>query len=65
MTSRYAEGLRLYRQQHWDAAIAKFDQALEIVVDDGPAQTMRLRCQEYKQDPPPKDWNGSYTMKTK
>jgi len=65
MTSRYAEGLGLYRQRQWDAAIAKFDQALEIVDDDGPAKTMRARCQEYKQDPPPKDWNGSYSMKTK
>ena len=65
MTSRYAEGLRLYRQRQWDAAIAKFDQALEIVTADGPSQTMRLRSQEYKQEPPPKDWNGSYTMKTK
>jgi len=65
MTSRYADGLRLYRERQWDAAIAKFDQALEIVTDDGPARTMRARCQEYKQDPPPRDWNGSYTMKTK
>jgi len=65
MTSRYAEGLGLYRQRQWEAAMAKFDQALEIIGADGPSQTMRMRCQDYMQDPPPKDWNGSYTMKTK
>ena len=65
MTSHYEEGLRLYRQRQWDAAIHKFDQALEIVNNDGPAKAMRTRCQTYKQEPPPKDWNGSYTMKTK
>ena len=27
--------------------------------------TMAARCREYRQSPPPADWNGSYTMKTK
>lgn len=61
----YAEGLTAYRDQKWDQAIACFEKALAIAPDDGPSLTMKARCQEYKEDPPPEDWNGSYTMKTK
>ena len=38
MTGLYAEGLHLYRQQHWDSAIEKFDAALNIFPDDGPSK---------------------------
>ncbi len=65
MTRLYAEGLQLYRQQHWDTAIEKFDAALNILPDDGPSKELRGRCASYKIKPPPQDWNGSYTMKTK
>jgi adenylate cyclase len=65
MTGLYAEGLHLYRQQNWDAAMDKFDAALEIAPDDGPSKAMRDRCASYKITPPSPDWNGSYTMKTK
>ena len=59
------KGFSLYRQQQWDAAIEKFDAALNILPDDGPSKEMRGRCASYKIKPPPQDWNGSYTMKTK
>ncbi len=65
MTGLYAEGLHLYRQQHWDSAIDKFDAALSISPDDGPSKTMRDRCVTYKMEPPSQHWNGSYSMKTK
>jgi adenylate cyclase len=65
MTGLYAEGLRLYRQQNWNAAMHKFDAALEISPDDGPSKEMRDRCASYKLTPPSPGWNGSYTMKTK
>ncbi|MDX2447598.1 MAG: adenylate/guanylate cyclase domain-containing protein [Desulfobacterales bacterium] len=65
MTGLYAEGLHLYRQRHWGAAIEKFDAALNISPDDGPSKAMRDRCASYKKKPPPQDWNGSYSMKTK
>jgi len=65
MTALYAEGLHFYRQQHWGAAMEKFDAALEISPDDGPSKAMRDRCDDYQKEPPPQDWNGSYTMKTK
>ncbi len=65
MAGLYAEGLHLYRQQRWDSAIEKFDAALNLSPDDGPSKTMKDRCTRYKEEPPPPNWNGSYTMKTK
>jgi len=61
----YAKGLNLYRQLNWEAAIKHFKAALKVSPEDGPSKTMLARCVAYQQDPPPKDWNGSYTMKTK
>lgn len=61
----YAQGLSAYRNRRWDAAIACFEKCLAARPDDGPSRTMQARCFEYKEEPPPEDWNGSYTMKTK
>ncbi len=61
----YAQGLRAYRQRDWNRALIFFSQALKIMPDDGPSRTMLARCTEYKANPPPKDWNGAYTMAAK
>ena len=61
----YADGLRHYRQLNWDGAVEAFEAALRITPDDGPSAAMVARCREYQESPPPSDWNGSYTMKTK
>ena len=61
----YAQGLQQYRQLNWDGAIEAFEAGLRITPDDGPSTAMIARCREYKQSPPPADWNGSYTMTTK
>jgi len=61
----YEKGLAAYRIQDWDFAIKQFMSALDLSIDDGPSKTMLARCNEYKIDPPGKDWNGAYTIKTK
>jgi adenylate cyclase len=61
----YARGLAQYRQLNWDGAIEAFEAALRMSPDDGPSMAMAARCREYKTSPPPADWDGSYTMKTK
>ena len=62
---KYTHGLHAYREQNWDKATALFNQALEATPDDGPSKTMIDRCNEYKINPPEKDWDGSFSMATK
>jgi adenylate cyclase len=61
----YAKGLDAYRKQDWNRAIIFFNSALALDPEDGPSQVMLGRCNAYKVKPPPKTWNGSYTMTTK
>jgi len=61
----YSNGLSAYRNQDWEKAGSFFKAALDLTPDDGPSKVMLLRCAEYKINPPPKDWNGSFAMKTK
>jgi adenylate cyclase len=61
----YAQGLSAYRQRDWNRALVFFSQALKIIPDDGPSKTMLDRCTEFKVNPPPKDWNGAFTMVSK
>jgi len=65
MIEHYTTGLYAYRARDWEKAIWFFNAALEIEPDDAPAKTMLERCNEYKENPPPKDWDGAFTMKTK
>lgn len=61
----YTKGLYAYRNQEWNRAIIQFNTALSLLPDDGPSQTMLKRCNNFKKTPPPKDWNGAYTMTSK
>ncbi|MBA4367762.1 MAG: adenylate/guanylate cyclase domain-containing protein, partial [Desulfobacterium sp.] len=61
----YSKGLSSYRSQNWNQAIRFFTKALEVTPEDGPSKTMIHRCQGFMENPPGKDWNGSYSMKTK
>lgn len=61
----YTKGLYLYRKREWNKAIRSFTKALDLSPDDGPSKTMLARCNEYRANPPAKDWNGAYTMTTK
>jgi adenylate cyclase len=61
----YAKGLEAYRKSDWDLAIKHFIAALDVTINDGPSKTMLARCNDFKLNPPAKDWNGAYTIKTK
>jgi adenylate cyclase len=65
VNEHYAAGLHAYRKQDWDKAIKFFNAALKISPDDGPSHTMIDRSNNFKSDPPEKNWNGSYTITTK
>jgi adenylate cyclase len=63
----FAEGRKLYLAQEWDQAIGKFREANSILAvsvekPDGPSHLFIERCEEFKKNPPGKDWDGSWEM---
>lgn len=61
---QFEEGLEQYRAQRFDEAARIFS----LLVDqysDGPSRLYYDRCHEYIETPPPADWDGVYTAKSK
>jgi tetratricopeptide (TPR) repeat protein len=61
----YNFGLTAYKQMKWDEAIKAFEMALKADPSDGPSKVYLERSKEFKEDPPPEDWDGVFIMKTK
>jgi len=61
----FAEGRKAYKLADFATARDHFAQALTLDPEDGPSQVYHLRCQHYLENPPPEDWDGVFTMKTK
>ncbi|WP_333798539.1 adenylate/guanylate cyclase domain-containing protein, partial [Trichlorobacter lovleyi] len=60
----FEEGLEKYRAKQFVAAQQIFNR---LVADysDGPSRLYSNRCAEYLETPPPADWDGVYTAKSK
>ena len=65
MLKYYNIGLNAYKQRKWDTSIQAFEKALELVPEDGPSKLYLDRSIEYKENPPPDDWDGVFTMTEK
>lgn len=61
----YNLGLASYKQRKWDEAMRSFEQALKIDPKDGPSELYLNRAKQFKEIPPPADWDGVFTMTTK
>jgi len=61
----YHQGLDAYKERRWDEGIALFTEALSLDQDDPPSKVYIERCKEFKINPPPDDWDGIFTMRTK
>lgn len=61
----YHEGLKLYRVQNWQEAIAYFQQAKQLDPSCRVAEIYEQRAGLYQLNPPPADWNGVFVMTTK
>jgi tetratricopeptide (TPR) repeat protein len=61
----YNDGLKAYKMRKWDEAIALFSQALKTDPQDGPSKLYYDRSVNYRQTPPPDDWDGVFVMTTK
>ncbi len=65
MMERYNRGIEQFSNRQWKRAKQYFNEALEVVPDDGPSQTYVQRCEEFAKKPPSKNWDGVYRMKSK
>jgi len=61
---KYEEGLDLYFNKKWKDAIKSFKTADKLMKDQA-SQVFITRCQEFLKNPPNKDWDGVWEMKTK
>ncbi len=60
----FTKAIELYRDQQWDKAILKFEDVIKLN-DDEPSKRYIERCKQFKLNPPPKDWDGVFTLTTK
>lgn len=70
----FEEGVALYKNSQWDEAIAKFKESLEYEwkrfpllkgKKTNPSEVYVERCEMYKENPPPEDWGGVFTLTSK
>lgn len=65
LKEHFEEGLEQYQNQRWKEAIKAFSLALKLAPGDGPAQCYLERCEGYSINPPAKNWDGVFVLKTK
>ncbi|MBM4404290.1 MAG: adenylate/guanylate cyclase domain-containing protein [Candidatus Cloacimonetes bacterium] len=58
----YERALALYRAQNWDEAEAIFSHLSAAPRSDKAARTMKERCDHYRNNPPPPDWDGVHKL---
>jgi len=61
---QFAEALKLFRVRNFTAAVTVFD-GLSIQKQDYVSSLYAGRCREFIAEPPPEDWDGVFTAKTK
>ncbi|MBM3263228.1 MAG: CHASE2 domain-containing protein [candidate division Zixibacteria bacterium] len=61
----YAAGLSLYKERKWTEAQEHFVQALSFDPNDGPSKVYIGRCDRYKANPPPENWDGAESLTEK
>ncbi|HVI91637.1 MAG TPA: adenylate/guanylate cyclase domain-containing protein [Dongiaceae bacterium] len=56
---QYERGLAAYMARDWDPAIAAFQTAQASRGGDAPSRLMIRRCENFRDEPPPIDWDGT------
>jgi adenylate cyclase len=65
LLEHYNKGMDLYMSRDFKAACGEFKKALDIYPEDGPSKVYLQRCDVLSDFPPPKGWDGVFTMKSK
>jgi adenylate cyclase len=63
--STFNEGLRHYYGKKWEEALQFFHSVTQARQGDKPSLELIERCNYYKSNPPPLDWDGSWEMHSK
>lgn len=63
--STYLTALNEYYNRNFIKAEELFNESLKRLPDDMPSKVYLERISYYMETPPPEDWDGSFTMKTK
>lgn len=61
----YFLGLEFYKNRKFHEAMNEFNKVLQKYPDDGPSKVYLERCNYYISNPPEKDWDIVFDMKTK
>ena len=61
----YKSGIEQYLARNWDTAVELFEKVLQLCPGDGPSAIYIERSRQFKKSPPPENWDGSYSLKTK
>lgn len=59
----FAEAVAHYRDRNWDRATRLFKDVLKANPADRPSSLYLERCEIYRRQPPPADWDGVWTLK--
>lgn len=60
----FAEAVAHYRDREWERAARLFGNILKANPADRPSQLYLERCRIYARQPPPRDWDGVWTLQT-
>jgi len=58
----FQTALIFFEKRDWTNAESAFSQILKLSPEDGPALLYLNRCQQYRQFPPEKDWDGVFNI---
>lgn len=61
----FSEGLEHYRNRRWEQAMDAFERVQQLKPGDGPSMTFTRRCEIFRQEPPPVDWDGVFRLTSK
>ena len=65
LAAAYAEAFAAYQARQWERTIELAGEILARRPDDGPSQVLLERARAFIAEPPPADWDGVWTLKTK
>lgn len=61
----FKQGFAEYQQKRWDNAISYFQQCIKVYPDDHAAILFINRCEQFKVNPPRKEWYGAWQFSEK